>query len=499
MTQPALPAKQPQWADTGIVTEPSTPYKSAGWTAVKPPFAYFNWFMNLVYQWTQYLNAKVNFLPGTLADEVLTITANLVTATQANSTFGAVTANLYGNTYTNFTTGGLWLCRGNGTNPITVFHQQTAAPAYFRLAGNQNVVLNDAKDYILFQLNADGYWYEITRSASLPHAGIQSYTAGAITLANGDETILVNSTAGASSMTLPTAANNKGKMLRIKKTDSSANAITISTTGGQTVDGLTSVVLGTQYATLEVISDGTNWSMIQPGYAPSQTLINGGASASSATTYTSTPTPAFGAYYTGMFVSFKAVLENSGPSTLNVSGLGAKNLLDREGAALVGGEIHAGQNIVAVYDGTSFIALTLLATAEVFVYTGNGYGSTNTKIRRFTTAGVNIGTAITYTASATNGDTFTINKSGQYAVSYGDVGDSAFTAGISLNSNQLTTGYTSITTANRLTTTRFSNVQSNMTSPVVLNLKSGDVLRAHGDALENNTSFDSNFRVTRIG
>lgn len=50
----------------------------------------------------------------------------------------------------------------------------------------------------------------------------------------------------------------------------------------------------------------------------------------------------------------------------------------------------------------------------VWVHTGNGFGSTNTKHRRYTTTKTNVGTAITYADSATNGATFTINESGDY-------------------------------------------------------------------------------------
>lgn len=358
MAQPALPSNQPQWADGGTIVEPSTPYKSTGWTAIKPPFAYFNWWMNKVYQWTQYLNAKANFLPGTLADEVLVVTANTVVPTQANSTTSAVTANLGYATFTNFTTGGLWLVRGNGTNAVTVKHQLTAVPAAFQLAGNSDVVLNDKKDYLLFQLNADGYWYEISRSASLPHGGMLIGGAGANTISNGDENILVNTGAGAATMTLPSAAQNKGRIFRIKKTSSDANTVTVSTTSSQTIDGNLTQVLSAQYATLVVISDGSNWSLLAPPQAPSQLVVDGGASASSATVYTATPAPAFAAYFTGMSVQWQAVLANTGAATLNVNGLGAKNLKVFVNGAKADPQaniIAAGARIIATYDGTDFL------------------------------------------------------------------------------------------------------------------------------------------------
>ena len=50
------PTTLPQWATTGTVTEPSAGKKALGWIAEKPPFAYMNWLLNLIYQWCAYVN-----------------------------------------------------------------------------------------------------------------------------------------------------------------------------------------------------------------------------------------------------------------------------------------------------------------------------------------------------------------------------------------------------------------------------------------------------------
>lgn len=55
------------------------------------------------------------------------------------------------------------------------------------------------------------------------------------------------------------------------------------------------------------------------------------------------------AYYDGMAVSFTLANTNTGPSTVNVSTLGAKDLYYR-GAALVSGVLVAGETCVAFYD-----------------------------------------------------------------------------------------------------------------------------------------------------
>jgi hypothetical protein len=127
---------------------------------------------------------------------------------------------------------------------------------------------------------------------------------------------------------------------------------------------------------------------------------------------------------------------------------------------------------------------------------GNGYGSTNTCIRRFTTAEVNTGTAITYADSATNGATFTINSDGLYAISYAD-GPTADNIGISLSSNQLTTSISTITAAHRLI---FSAVPASQTGQcsITTRLVATDVIRAHSAGNQGNVNLVK-FEIIKIG
>ena len=45
----------------------------------------------------------------------------------------------------------------------------------------------------------------------------------------------------------------------LKKTDSSANVVTVGTTNSQSIDGAATQALSTQYANIDVVSDGSNW------------------------------------------------------------------------------------------------------------------------------------------------------------------------------------------------------------------------------------------------
>jgi hypothetical protein len=81
------------------------------------------------------------------------------------------------------------------------------------------------------------------------------------TITTTDEVVLVNASSGSLLMTLPTAVGNTN-LYRIKKTDSSANTVTVGTTASQAIDGGATAVIHAQYASISVVSDGANWFII---------------------------------------------------------------------------------------------------------------------------------------------------------------------------------------------------------------------------------------------
>jgi len=82
--------------------------------------------------------------------------------------------------------------------------------------------------------------------------------------------------------------------------------------------------------------------------------------------------------------------------------------------------------------------------------TGNGKGAVNTAIRRYSVIKTNTGPAMTYADSANDGMSVTINLAGTYFVSIVDRYATIVNLGITVNSNQLTTAYTSTTLTHRL-------------------------------------------------
>lgn len=75
----------------------------------------------------------------------------------------------------------------------------------------------------------------------------------------GVSVVLSNAASGAVTLTLPPADESAGRRLAIKKTDASANAVTIDGSGAETIDGSATLVLATQYNATTIICDGSQW------------------------------------------------------------------------------------------------------------------------------------------------------------------------------------------------------------------------------------------------
>jgi hypothetical protein len=77
-----------------------------------------------------------------------------------------------------------------------------------------------------------------------------------------DSIILCNATTAAFTVSLPTAVGITGRVYTIKKTDSSAHAVTVDPNGSQTIDGQLTFPLAFQYEYIAIVSDGANWQII---------------------------------------------------------------------------------------------------------------------------------------------------------------------------------------------------------------------------------------------
>lgn len=80
---------------------------------------------------------------------------------------------------------------------------------------------------------------------------------------SSDDVIQVDGSGGAWPLGLPAAASNSGKVFYIVRTDNTpANAVTIDPNGAETIDGYSTYGLYTQYESLVIVSNGTNWIVL---------------------------------------------------------------------------------------------------------------------------------------------------------------------------------------------------------------------------------------------
>jgi len=164
-------------------------------------------------------------------------------------------------------------------------------------------------------------------------------------------------------------------------------------------------------------------------------------------------------------------------------------------ATATAANIPSAESVVAYVDAND-----TNGASYVRVHTANGYGSSNTKIRRFTTIVDNVGSDITYADSAANGGSFTINTSGVYAGSYSDQFSSASQMGITKDSAELTTDFGSTTSAAAvLAAARPSANNAGANVSFIAFLAAGSVIRAHTEGVSSGTfTAAEQFQIVRI-
>ena len=82
------------------------------------------------------------------------------------------------------------------------------------------------------------------------------------TVLTTDNLIVCNAAAGVMTLNLYAASGNAGKQIIVKKTDSSANSVTIDGNASETIDGATTYVVTIQYESVHLVCDGSNWHLI---------------------------------------------------------------------------------------------------------------------------------------------------------------------------------------------------------------------------------------------
>ncbi len=110
--------------------------------------------------------------------------------------------------------------------------------------------------------------------------------------------------------------------------------------------------------------------------------------AGSANAYTASTTPALPALVIGVAITVKFHVANTGASTLNWNGRGAKSIKNPDGTAVTSGDLASGGVYTLRYDGTNFILqgkgeVKLSGdAADANVLSGKTYYNTDIKIKR---------------------------------------------------------------------------------------------------------------------
>lgn len=102
----------------------------------------------------------------------------------------------------------------------------------------------------------------ITATGSISAAGIvlpitTKTTTYTVTL--NDYSVIGDATSGAFTITLPTAVGITGRIYMFKKSDASANAVTIACNGSETINGSATLAISAQNQLSRLQSDGANW------------------------------------------------------------------------------------------------------------------------------------------------------------------------------------------------------------------------------------------------
>lgn len=119
--------------------------------------------------------------------------------------------------------------------------------------GGAGVSSFNARTGVVVPVAADYAEYQITHSTVAKSANY--------TLTATDWMVMGSASGGAIVLTLPAVAASTNRAYRIKKSDSSANTVTVQGNAAELIDGANTAVLTRQYESIDLVCDGTSWSI----------------------------------------------------------------------------------------------------------------------------------------------------------------------------------------------------------------------------------------------
>lgn len=118
--------------------------------------------------------------------------------------------------------------------------------------------------------------------------------------------------------------------------------------------------------------NGTIFVLMNPNPYVTNRLLTQATDTGSANAYAIAPSPSIGAYAAGQIVTLIPAHANSGASTIAVSGLAAKNILNQDGSSLASGQLLTTGIYVLEYNGTAFVLADAYTTDGATLQLVNG-------------------------------------------------------------------------------------------------------------------------------
>jgi len=119
-------------------------------------------------------------------------------------------------------------------------------------------------------------------------------------------------------------------------------------------------------------------------------------------TISGTMSPALTAYAAGQLFYFIANAANTGAMTINIDGLGAKNITRDGSTALVAGDVNSGEIVVICYDGTRFQMINAANSFGNTTINGTLTVTGKSDLPTVSTASINAAVAVVTTGTVTN-------------------------------------------------------------------------------------------------
>lgn len=168
-----------------------------------------------------------------------------------------------------YTDGAIIFIQNQGTNFLTIRHENASPVAAnrFQLPGNTDVQLAVNQGMIFVYDSTQQRWQSYGVGAGTVicnnlSTSVVQYTGTTYNIGQYDSTILIAGTTGVITATLPTAVGITGRQYVIKRTGTGATSYTLNTTSSQTIDASTSFTFSAQYSTVIVQAFAGNWNVI---------------------------------------------------------------------------------------------------------------------------------------------------------------------------------------------------------------------------------------------